>query len=108
MPNNRSLVKGDLLPVTCTDCTHLFLELVELGDVVEEGGDDGGEQEELFGREVLEGMHYGEVPLDRHRPAEEEGMGSRNASVQFPGEMSQNGCPSFFWQQKQICHAKGT
>ena len=74
LPNNRSLVKAgpDLfLPVTCTaHCTNLFLELVELGDVVEEGGDDGGEQEELFGREVLEGVHDGEVPLDRHGPAE--------------------------------------
>ena len=99
MPNNRSLVKGDLFfPVTCTapHCTNLFLELVELGDVVEEGGDDGGEQEELFGREVLEGVHDGEVPLDRHRPAKEEGrrgwiwMGYRYASVQFSGEMSQN------------------
>ena len=98
MPNNRSLVKTgpDLsLPVTCTaHCTNLFLELVELGDVVEEGGDDGGEQEELFGREVLEGVHDGEVPLDRHGPAEEEWMswiwmGSRNASVQFSGGMSQ-------------------
>ena len=71
LPNNQSLVKGDLFfPVTCTaHRTHLFLELVELGDVVEEGGDDGGEQEELFGREVLEGVHDGEVPLDRHGPA---------------------------------------
>ena len=50
--------------------TNLFLELVEFGDVVEEGGDDGGEEEELFGREVLERVHDGEVSLDRHRPEE--------------------------------------
>ena len=58
-----------LSPALRTNYTNLFLELVELGDVVEEGGDDGGEQQELFGREVLEGVHDGEVPLDRHRPA---------------------------------------
>ena len=66
---------SSLSPALRKHCTHLFLELVELGDVVEEGGDDGGEQEELFGREVLEGVHDGEVPLDRHRPADREGMG---------------------------------
>ena len=61
---------SSLSPALREHRTNLFLELVELGDVVEEGGDDGGEQEELFGREVLEGVHDGEVPLDRHGPAE--------------------------------------
>ena len=75
--HKQFLVKGTVskanqFPVrgTRAHATNLFLELVELGDVVEEGGDDGGEEEELFGREVLERVHDGEVSLDRHRPEE--------------------------------------